>query len=396
MKYLSCSADRLQLAERIIEGVWSTYKFPAVEDTKNHKLIFPETNPQGLDLKHQYFHEPSCLHNEGVWHNCMMGLNYVLASKTQLRINEKSEAVNESLHKNLKQLNYDFERNLFRNRTHSPYWDHSTIKIKARPFGKHYEQDDTHCLNTNALSIIYWSFLTQGNIDIEHMWESIQKTFYCEEFNLYKKVPNVQKYRAIDHAILLLAAHLHCLALINDSRRQFLQKLILDLTNVLLNVFNYADPDLIKSYVVPCENENKNSSRIQRFAWQDTWIAITLEMLNVNVDVLTKNIYETFVEQSTGLLYNEPRVNGQTSWGASLCVFTGDLSLFYLLLSLQNKAADHPFSASFDQFLQDNLIMNSISNTCLVAESREFLEPSLWASSELTFALLMSSMDLKF
>jgi hypothetical protein len=181
-----------------------------------------------------------------------------------------------------------------------------------------------------------------------------------------------------------------------------------NLVHALLHVFNYSDPLSINTYIV-VEEEHKSKHhasyvpqnngqpaigseqepiKVKRFAWQDVWTALALHTLSVDVSVLTDDIYETFRDLKSGVLFNEPRHNKMASWGGKLCNFTGDNALFYLLLSKLGRN-EHPFIPAFNELLGDLITDNE--KYCYVAEAKQFHSPSLWASSELTFALLVAS-----
>src|SRR5690349_21530726 len=137
---MSHTTDRVALAEKIVRGVWSTYtkpmpipsyhKTPTTPQPENNaNSLFvgaKENNAFGLNLISQYYHAPSSLHNEGVWHNCLMGMNYIqLAQRNENRSAEYKRTC-EQLATSLYKLNFDDQTSLFRNRTHSEYWNHET------------------------------------------------------------------------------------------------------------------------------------------------------------------------------------------------------------------------------------------------------------------------------
>jgi hypothetical protein len=176
------SSDRIALAEKIVRGVWSTFStpvpIPAYHKTpttpttapdlgKNLFVTNKENNDDGLHLISQFFHAPSCLHNEGVWHNCLMGINYVLLSqKCQTHQEEYSEKY-KKLSDSLYELNFDEKAYLFRNRTHSTHWNHETshctfISYQYSRSVVHYKEDPEKNLNSNAIAILFWSFLPDG------------------------------------------------------------------------------------------------------------------------------------------------------------------------------------------------------------------------------------------
>jgi hypothetical protein len=249
-------------------------------------------------------------------------------------------------------------------------------------------------------------------LDIEKMWIALETKFYDTEKKLWKRSSaEDRKYRAVDHAILLVAAHrtLNCSHFgITHERRTYLEKLQTQLVDTILNTFNYANTDRISTYIigeehhtskhhasyVPQENTQENSTiKIKRFAWQDVWIALALHTQKVDVQELTKNIYETFHDPISGALFNEPRQNKVASWGGKLCNFTGDNALFYLLLHKLGQN-EHPFVNSFHNLLQELIVEKEELDTgdyCYIAEAKQFRSPSLWASSELTFSLLLST-----
>jgi hypothetical protein len=422
------TSNRLLLAEKIVMGVWSTFNKPVpipsyhktpttpqpeLQPAKNLFVGLKQNNSFGLHLISQFYHAPSGLHNEGVWHNCLMGINYIQLAKQNINAEEFLKSA-ERLGASLYNLNFDKHSHLFRNRTHSTFWNHETSHFR------HYKEDLEKNLNSNAMAIVFWSFMSHSDIDIDKMWHAIEQNFYDPQLKLWKRTTARNfKFRAVDHAILLLAAHRtlkceHYLRSLSDERKQFLKDLIPILIDDLLHVFNYANPSKINTYIILEQGMQYKSkhhasyaqngikaiesdsilTKIKRFAWQDVWIALVLHILGKDITELTNDIYTTFCEDPSGrgVLYNEPRQNQRTSWGAKLCIFTGDNSLFYLLLKRQN-ITEHPFLSAFDNLLEmliKEFKDDQYGECCTVAEAKQFNSPSLWASSELVFSLVFA------
>src|SRR5262245_61652705 len=123
----------------------------------------------------------------------------------------------------------------------------------------HYKENLEKNLNSNAIAIVFWSFMPRGSalpemitkffsghFDIEKMWHAMERNFYNPELKLWKRTTaHNLKYRAVDHAILLLAAHRtlkcdHYMRVLSEERKKFLRELIPILIDDLLHVFNYA------------------------------------------------------------------------------------------------------------------------------------------------------------
>eukprot|EP01100_Stratorugosa_tubuloviscum_P006326 TRINITY_DN2738_c1_g1_i4.p1 TRINITY_DN2738_c1_g1~~TRINITY_DN2738_c1_g1_i4.p1 ORF type:complete len:112 (-),score=31.76 TRINITY_DN2738_c1_g1_i4:11-346(-) len=96
--------------ETIVTSIWDSY-LPFVEKSK-------------IDPFNCFYHQSSGLHNEGNWHNSIMGIVYVkLYEQTKKEIYKQATI---KLANSLFELNFDLTTKTFRMRTHSVYFDHST------------------------------------------------------------------------------------------------------------------------------------------------------------------------------------------------------------------------------------------------------------------------------
>lgn len=319
----------------IIRGIWSTY--PKNREHQEHQ----ESSDSGplLDLVKHFYHEPSGLHNEGVWHNCLMAINYYCYCQSRENGNESennqkevhfNEKVKQAMNKVVKsviELNFDRESRMFHQRTETDIWSHADAKhnmLLAQLYQRTEHVDRVFKLISQVVAllmntIVIWkqeSGSDNGDDDKDQSLSSlcddpneqlcaIHRLFYNEKHGMYltkkqyvspttteagdepqEKVEH-SYFRAVDHALLLIAIVLMeakgvALHLSNEKNEIISYDQLKDnLRRVLLHEFGFNGVETIRGYIVKMddkeqEEEKKLSQRAHRFLWQEIWVYLAL------------------------------------------------------------------------------------------------------------------------
>lgn len=418
--------------ERVIRAIWSTYG------------IRSQTDSSKLHLMHSYFHEPTALHNEGVWHNCLMGMNYLKLG--QLTHNETYTIVGRRMAQSLLALNFDREKYLFRARTVSGHWDTESTKW---PHMTNYDQG--YKLTHQIIALIFYSFLynqssengrssvvhmmdDQQSLDLLRLQDAIHTNFLNAERNLYRREllqddnsnEKTEYFRAMDHALLYIAQQrMKCVGMpMNQSLANT------DFASILLDTFRYNDLKHSITYIRTCDKEKESRNDIpeghlpHHFSWQDAWIIMALTMSKRAPLTALVNDFFTYYqwpgtdEYPFHVICNEPQAHGKTSWGSRLQRFTGDNVIAQMMLHWCCESQDVPvllgekatrFEGDLQSWLQTHAFNEGqvISDANILAsqdksEADEQLKPlfvkesdfewpnSLWPMSEFLFSELFA------
>lgn len=318
----------------IVQNIWLTY-----DDSKT------------LDLVENYYHKPTGLHNEGVWHNCVMMANYYLLLEQQEEISARSSeesAISGELFcamckvsKSLVELNYDSDCNLFKQRTETEYWSHENAKNNShllQLYQRTEHNEQVFKLISNTIALLSYSLLSDANakyaelverydmrvttIDLQSLAHQILTSFFNEQEGAYStkiKLPASNPYnreshfKAADHALLLIALIVmesKCIPLPETVTQSYCDLKQL-LRSSLLNKFGFRHPDTIKSYINP-EGSSDDKEKY-RFLWQDVWVLLALALTtsgasdDVALQQLVRNIVDVYSNEDNNLFYCEPK-----------------------------------------------------------------------------------------
>lgn len=353
-------AKKLHQMERVIRAIWST------------NGIRSQTDSSKLHLMHSYFHEPTALHNEGVWHNCLMGMNYLKMG--QMTHNGTYTNVGRRMAQSLLALNFDRERYLFRARTISGHWDTESTKW---PHMTNYDQG--YKLTHQIIALIFYSFLysqssenfpngrssvvqldDQHSLDLLRLQDTIHNHFLNAERKLYRREllqdgnsigEKAEYFRAMDHALMYIAQQrMKCAGM--PMNQAFANT---DFESILLDTFRYDDLNHSMAYIRTCDKEDMVSTNDipeghlpHHFSWQDAWIIMSLTMSKrAPVNVLLNDFFSYYQWPGTDeypfrVICNEPQAHGKTSWGSRLQRFTGDNVIAQMMLHWCRQSRDAP------------------------------------------------------
>lgn len=339
---------------RIVRAVWKTY--PATCDSESSssnsscEIIDASTTapaplqqtrrPHLLQLTEHLFHEPSCLYNEGVYHNFIMAFVTFRLSADAITVPDAMER-DLLLHRALKtvdstiRLNFDEQENLFRYRTWSPFWDHGDDALRTLPFpfrpSSYMPCDD---FRTAANAVALWILNLLAGADIETSAACRYRTYrdrmlpaflgklWDAEAKLFRSSTGKDHYRAVDQAM----AYLSLRSLAANCRTDTVQAIAQQAVFSLVEQFRY-EPDgeedastnqagtpqfsRVRPYLWPEDIAKEGSSSppasarqggpAQRFLWQECWVILALLSARpVVAQLLLTNCHEAYRRVGTG------------------------------------------------------------------------------------------------
>ena len=337
-----------RLSSQIIKGIWATY--PSSNNNNNNNCNHHEL----LDLVLNFYHEPSGLHNEGVWHNCLMAINYYyhLHHKNDEQQQELQQEIKNAMSKvvnSVIRLNYDNMTHMFHQRTETEWWSHENAASNAHLLQLYHRtehRDHVYKLVSQVIAllmntIVLYPSRSKNNNKKENdvcsmnspseQLREIHELFYHEQHQMYvtkiRHVPQhdhvgddhvrVEPYfRAVDHALLLIAVvvmeskGIPLLLSTSDSYDHIKG----ELRRILLEEFGFGHVSNIKSYI---DMDKKDKKPNCRFLWQDVWVYLALlissndddDIINNNsvIQEGVENFFSQFMNDHNGLLYGEPK-----------------------------------------------------------------------------------------
>ncbi len=384
----------------IKKGIWGTYS----------------SSTQKLHPIHNYFHAPSGLHNEGVWHNYIMGLSYYLClplyKHSDPSFCKELEEVLEKVNTNVWKLNFDEKLNLFKSRSNSGYWDHSVKQAEQKSnatadgISKEKvflvtENEEKKCIANCIAGLFYACYSTQSPVlDPMALFQTIQKEFYNSQYQLFcSKLEKRTHFRAVDHALLALLA----VKLKQDS-------VVQTLVNNICNDFefkNLANKDTSLQTCNYIDGETKNNSP---FLWQDSWILIGLivatkylaSSVPTTATVLHQmilNTYDKYLCSSDSI----PQLKGCSGMASepmsrkavylSHHCFTGDQAVFLAMIHIFDSCfpgilGDFKEKHTKDAIeLFDKILFKSEAYQFSISE--KYHSAALWTSTETILSLLL-------
>ena len=386
--------SEVALAKRAVSLLWDTCPL--------------EYAPGSLSLTANMYARTSGLHNEGVWHNCIMGIVYHWLSEVEKPAEEYEEALRK-LSTSLFENSFDTVEGALKQRVWTACWDHRPEIIEKLYKPHFWKASDEKKASSQSMAVIMYSFL-RGSENGNRMYQAMTAKFLdlFLDGDVWISSTTRRHHRAVDQALCLLA----CLRMLKVHQEgdpipaDRLRDVIVSTRERILDTFGFASPRTALSYL---ENEEECGLR---FVWQEIWVSFALlfsaSLLDdpsqgyKQVSTLFRDLCTTYLDRTDkvpeGFLRAEPVSKGLSVDGSKIPAFAGDNALFYALLKsmkqlgvpMEEGAVDfEEHSRGFFKLVET--VLSSERGLLYIADIHR--EEALWANSEFAFALLFQDAD---